>query len=488
MRRMQSSIDPQLLLCQVSPAIGRTRKALTCTSAVASLAPSRGGPGMPVKNEDIRRAVDAGLDETVEFLAEMIRHPSIAGSEGEVQQLIAERFGKLDVDVESMPVPDTLKEDPEYSRTDAAKSYEGRENLVVTRKGSGGGKRLLLNSHSDVVSADEWPGAFTPKTANGAMHGRGSADAKGCVATMFLVNRVLDALGIETKGDLVSTVVIEEEIGGNGSLALIRQGLLADAVVVLEITDLQFCIANRGAVWFQLEVDGRAAHMGGITEGVSAVEKAWEAIELWRSYEQRLIEDAKSQPLFAEYERPTQLNIGMMRGGEWPSMVPAHCLVEGGVGFLPNTSLAEVKAELKRLIEERGDGWLRSHYRLGFNKLHNDAYETPADAPIVQTMSASLQQAGLDGTPRGWISSCDARLWAKIGGMPTVVFGPGSLKMAHSDRECVKIADIARAGVGLVRTVVDWCGVDAGRTTENTEDTENDRGEGNDNGDGLSRG
>jgi acetylornithine deacetylase len=413
---------------------------------------------VPIKADDIRQAVDAGLDVTVEFLEEMIRHPSIAGSEGEVQRLIAERFQELGVTVDAMPVPERLKDDPEYSGRDTAKPYTGRANLVVRRAGKGGGRSLLLNSHSDLVSADDWPGAFTPKIANGVVHGRGSADAKGCVATMYLVNRALGRLGVRTKGDLVTTVVIEEEIGGNGSLALIRQGVRADAAVVLEITDLRLCIANRGAVWFQLEVDGRPTHMGSITDGVSAVEKAWEAIELWRSYEQRLIEDAKTQALFAEYERPAQLNVGMIRGGEWPSMVPAHCRVEGGVGFLPNTSLDQVKAEMVRLIEERGDAWLRSHYRLGFNRLHNDAYHTPADDPFVRAMSASVRAAELDGTPRGWISSCDARLWAKVGGMPTVVFGPGSLKLAHSDRECVKIADVARAAAALVRTVIDWCG------------------------------
>ena len=301
---------------------------------------------MSVKASDIRQAVDAGLDSTVEFLTEMIRFKSVAGCEGDVQRCIAERFRELDLDVEAVTVPEDLKDDPEYSASKTVEPYEGRPDLVVRRAGSGGGRSLLLNSHCDVVSAEDWSQAFTPKVANGMVHGRGAADAKGCVATMYLVNRALKKLGVQTKGDLLTAVVIEEEIGGNGSLALIRQGVSADAVVVLEITDLQFCIANRGAVWFQLEVEGKPTHMGSITDGVSAVEKAWEAVELWRSYEQKLIEGAKTQALFAEYERPAQLNVGMISGGEWPSTVPAHCRVEGGVGFLPDTSLDDVKKEM----------------------------------------------------------------------------------------------------------------------------------------------
>jgi len=232
----------------------------------------------------------------------------------------------------------------------------------------------------------------------------------------------------------------------------------ADAVVVLEITDLAFCIANRGAVWFQLDVEGRPTHMGSITEGISAIEKANEVIAIWRGYERELIESAKTQSLFAEYERPTQLCVGMIAGGEWPSMVPARCHVEGGIGFLPDRSLAEVKGALADLIEGRGDAWLRSHYRLAFDKLHNDAFETPADDAFVASMGASVASAGLDATPKGWISSCDARLWRKVGGMPTVVFGPGTLKSAHSDNESVKIADIQTAARALVMTAIDWCG------------------------------
>ena len=49
------------------------------------------------------------------------------------------------------------------------------------------------------------------------------------------------------------------------------------------------------------------------------------------------------------------LNLGMIQGGAWPSMVPEECVVEGGVGFLPNRSLAQVKQELTAAIESSPD-------------------------------------------------------------------------------------------------------------------------------------
>jgi len=413
---------------------------------------------MPVKLSDIDKAIDAATEDAVEFLTGMIRLDSVQGNEREVQTFVAENFRRLGLDVQLVAIPEEIIRDPQYTDSANRKPYKGRKNLVIRRRGRGGGKSLLLNSHSDVVPAGEWSEGLSPSVAGGVITGRGAADAKGCVATMHLLNRVLEDLRIETRGDLVTTVVIEEEIGGNGSLALIRHGSRADAVVVLEVTDLRFCVANRGAVWFQLDVEGKPTHMGTIAEGVSAVDEALKAIDIWRTYEQELVEGARTQELFAEYDRPAQLCIGMIRGGEWPSMVPAHCHVEGGIGFLPDRSLEEVKRELVRRLEEHGDPWLRSHYRLSFNKLHNDAFVTPLDDPFVASMRRSLEAAGLDGTPKGWILSCDGRLWRNIARVPTVVFGPGSLKLAHSNRESVKVQDIRAASRGLLRTVIDWCG------------------------------
>ncbi|HUW55717.1 MAG TPA: M20/M25/M40 family metallo-hydrolase [Planctomycetota bacterium] len=413
---------------------------------------------MTVERKEIERAVREAVDDAVDFLTGMMAFESVQGGEKEVQALARDAFATLDLETELVPIPEEITGDPEYTQSPTRKPYTGRGNLVIRRPGTGGGKSLLLNSHTDVVPVGEWTEGRTPVVAGGVVTGRGAADAKGCVAAMYLVNRALNDLGVETRGNLLTTVVIEEEVGGNGSLALIRQGTKADAVVVLEVTDLAFCVANRGAVWFQLDVEGRPTHMGSITEGVSAIDEAMKAVEIWRAYEQELIEGAKSQELFAGYERPTQLCVGMIRGGEWPSMVPAHCHVEGGIGFLPDRSLAQVTEDLTRWIESRGDKWLRSHYKLSFNKLHNDAFATPMDEAIVVSMRKSLSAAGLDGTPRGWISSCDARLWSKVARLPTVVFGPGTLKAAHSDAESVKVEDIRSAAAGLVQTIIDWCG------------------------------
>ncbi len=391
-----------------------------------------------VSPKRIEKVLGTHVEEAREFLCSLIRFPSTQGQEAEVQEFARERFADLGCDAELTPIPEDITRDPEYTASDDGQSYAGRGNLVVRISGEASGRSLILTSHNDVVPAGEWANAFSPRVEGDLVIGRGASDCKGNVTVLYLVAKALKDLGIRLAGDLEMQVVIEEEVGGNGSLALIRQGHRADGVVVLECCDLKVHPANRGVIWFRATVEGRPVHMGNIREGVSAIDTTYRLIDIWRRLEQRVVAESADHPLFAMYEQPVQMNVGTMHAGEWPSMVPARSVIEGGFGFLPNRSLEDIKRDLRRSIEEEGDDWLRSHYTLEVPKLHNDAFETPVDHPLVTGLSESAEEVGLEGTPTGWIVSCDARLFAKVGGMPTAVFGAGTLRAAHSDRETVR--------------------------------------------------
>jgi len=406
----------------------------------------------------VRKVLQKHAEETREFLCDLIRHPSTQGREAEVQEYTRQRFAELGLASELVPIPEDLAEDPEYTASENQQPYGGRGNVVVQLGGRGSGRSLILNSHNDVVPAADWAEAYTPTVEGDRVFGRGAADCKGNVAVMYLLARALGDLGVELAGALELQVVIEEEVGGNGALALIRQGHKADGAVVLECCDLKLHPANRGVVWFRVTVEGKPVHMGRIREGVSAIDKTYDLIRIWRRLEERVIAESAGQPLFAMYQQPIQMNVGVMKAGEWPAMVPARSVIEGGFGFLPNRSLDDIKRDLRRSIEEEGDPWLRSHYTLEFPKLHNDAFETPVTEPLVQEFSEVMGTVGLEGTPTGWIVSCDARLLAKVGGMPVIVFGVGTLSDAHSDAESVKLTDIVRAAETLVFFTTRWCG------------------------------
>jgi acetylornithine deacetylase len=410
-----------------------------------------------VEKKRLREILAGFVPRVRELLADMIAFPSTHGNESEVQAYLEGKWEDAGFTVERRPIPEDIKADPEYSCPAEDRDFRGRDNLVVRVESSGPGRSVIINSHVDIVPASEWPGAFQSRIEEDLIYGRGACDAKGSVATMYLTACALRELGVQPGGEVMYQMVIDEEVGGNGSLALIREGIQADGVVVLEPTELAFHPANRGAIWFRFDFQGKPCHMGRKHTGINAIDLAYEAIGILYEYEKELIGDKESQPLFAHYEVPTQVNVGTLHAGEYPSIVAGSAVMEGGIGFLPIRSMAQVKKDLVRRIEQRGSEALKSRYRLAFPKLHNDSYETPIDHPLVKTFHTATKETDAREDITGWNVSCDARLFAKIGGMPTVVFGPGNIQSAHSAEERVSLSEIVTAAETLIRFIEKWC-------------------------------
>lgn len=409
-------------------------------------------------NTEIAAVVEKHADEAREFLMDMIRFESVPGKETDAVFFCNGKFAQAGCECRLVPISNDIKDDPEYSFSDNPMFYDGRSNLVAYRRGSGGGKSVILQSHIDVVPGGEWREAFSPRSKDHLIVGRGALDAKGQIAAIWLAMKALDAMHTKLAGDIQAQVVVEEETGGNGALSLIREGYTADAVVVLEGTDLQIHPANRGAIWFRISIEGMPRHMGRKHEGISAIDLSYKVIQALYEYEKRIVADSANYPGFERYESPVQVNVGMLHSGTWPAMVPADAVIEGGVGFLPNRSMEQVKNEVREAIAGIDDKWLQEHIKIEFPKLHNDSYETDYSHPSVTALRDACHESGLASEVFGWNVSCDARLYARVGGMPTMVFGPGSIVDAHAKNEKIDFGQVTKAAEAIVRFVVAWCG------------------------------
>lgn len=414
---------------------------------------------MSLDCREISSVVQAHRDQAVSWLCDLIRFPSTQGHEAEVQAYVLRVLREIGLDADYRPIPETLVDDPEYTHSEDAAPYEGRANVVGVWGGDAGGS-VIVQSHSDVVPAAGWEDAFEPRYDGEHVVGRGASDAKGQIVTLWLALTALRELGFRPSGRVEAQVVIEEEPGGNGALALIRQGCAADGVVVMEASGLDVFPANRGALWFRARTTGRSLHMGRRHEGVNAIEKMMEVIARLLAYEERLIAASRGQPLFARYENPVQLCLGTIRAEGWPSMVAGECVLEGGVGFLPNKSMEEIKQELLAAVLATEDEWLRDHFELTFPKLHNDAYEIDPAHPLVTSLNQAVRDCGFPSDVYGWNVSCDARLYAKLAGLPTVVYGPSDIRQAHSAGESLRVDDMLAAASGLAVFLSRWCGGD----------------------------
>ena len=222
--------------------------------------------------EAVDAAIGDGAEAAFSFLERLVASPSTVGRERDAQQVVAAELGRLGFTVTELPVPAGTADAAPGGVAQA--SYAGRPN-VLGLINPGGSPSLLLNGHVDVVPAESgrWAGdPFTPVRADGWLTGRGAGDMKGGFAMGLLAVAALRRVAPGAiAGQLGFLSVIEEECTGNGTLAACRAGVLADAAVLLEPTDLHLLLGGTGIVWAEIEVDGVAAHAEAADRAVNPV-------------------------------------------------------------------------------------------------------------------------------------------------------------------------------------------------------------------------
>jgi acetylornithine deacetylase len=394
--------------------------------------------------------------KTKALLLDLIRIPSTRGNEGPATRLLAERIKPFVDECQFVQIPDSIQDDPDYAFRLPAFTYKNTPQLECVIKGKSERSRIVFNAHLDVVPASEGQDlAFQPREEDGKVYGRGAVDDKGQVATLFALAVAIKENGICPPGDMIFHFVVEEENGGNGTLAMVRRGVKADAAIVLEATEFHVVPAVRGAVWFELETYGRAAHSGNIAGRVSALDKAFEAIKLFKEYHDHLLAESRQVPLFEEYEDPMPLTIGQCEAGNWPASVPAKAVMKGLLGFLPNTNRKEVQKGLLKVLENAPDEWLRQNFKLTFPMLNSDGNMLPVDHPLVEKFLLALDTNWMPRRVQAMTAACDAWFYNNLAGIPTLVFGGGSLGCAHAKDEHIRLEDIFLATAVLYSFAMD---------------------------------
>ncbi|MHB9131528.1 MAG: M20/M25/M40 family metallo-hydrolase [Armatimonadota bacterium] len=404
--------------------------------------------------DDIRAAVNAIRGETETFLCDLIRFPSTPGKEAEAMAYAAKRFAELG-EVTQVPLSNALREDEDFADPIPGIEYDGRYNVRMRVPGAGG-KSLLFNTHLDVVppsQGQERP--WDPQVNDGVIYARGACDAKGQAAAIFTAFTALKRLGITPPGDLIAHLVVEEECGGNGTMAMARTGEKADGCIVLEPTDLRIFSSVRGAVWFRVTCTGKAGHSGRAGDTVSALKMAIKVTEILEGYHDRLLAASRGIELFDQFPNPMPVTFGKLAAGDWPATAPSRAVIEGVLGLLPNKTRYQVMDEMRQAIIDEGDEWLREHFQLEFMYRH-DSHVLATDHPLVTGLQACCREAGAAGEVTAMTASCDSWFYNNQLGIPTVVFGPGTLRFAHSNEEQIRLDEITEAAAILVQFILRW--------------------------------
>ncbi len=399
------------------------------------------------------RVLDA-IDEhaLVEHLVEMIRVPSITGSDAEsdLQHAYAARLAMLGFDVDTWKLDlDGLAEHPDHPGTEAPR-VEGHG--VVGVLGPSGVPALVLQGHMDVVPTgdlDRWhdQDPWSGEIRHNAVHGRGACDMKAGAAANLAVARALVVSGVRLEEPLALHAVISEEDGGLGAFATMLRGHRGEAAVITEPTSGNIVVANAGALTFELRVRGSATHGSSRLSGHSAIDaylplhKAMLELEGERN--------ARSDPLFLGNPLPYPISIGTLRAGDWASSVPDLLVAEGRLGVQLDEPPASARAALHRAIVDAcaGDPWLRDHpVEITWTGGQFASGRIEATDPLVNDVIDAVRVAEhRDPALSGASYGSDLRLYNAMGGIPTLHYGPGDVRLAHGPQEQVDIAELIRA-------------------------------------------
>ena len=338
------------------------------------------------------------------------------------------------------------------------------------------GPTLVLNGHLDVVPADAelWDtDPFEPSWDGDDLTARGAADMKaGFAACVFAALDAREAIetgdpdasdaATDAGGVVNGRVVVEgvagEEEGGIGAAAAALSNpypFERDAAVVAEPTDLRCVTATEGTVMKRLHLQGRSAHAATRWVGESVlphfetVREAFEKLEAERA-------ESVTHPLYGEFSIPWPVCCGRVEAGSWASTVPATLTAEWRIGVAPGETVSEVEAQFAERLAEvvADDDWLAAHPPT-FERftIQFEPAEIPPDEPVVGALQSAMTDAGLPETdPQGATYGADSRHYVAAG-IPTVLFGPGTIEQAHFPNETVHWPDVATARAVLAGTV-----------------------------------
>ncbi|GAA1819718.1 M20/M25/M40 family metallo-hydrolase [Agromyces neolithicus] len=321
-----------------------------------------------------------------------------------------------------------------------------RPSVLARRRGTGGGRTLLLAGHLDTVggagswqASGSWP-ASEAAAVVGAPHadrivGRGAYDMAGGLAAAMVAAAAAPA---DLHGDIVLAFAADEEFGSVGMeelLAAIDAEAEAshfpsprpDAAVVLEPTDLEVTLAHRGFAWYRVEYEGRAAHGSQPELGIDAIDRAVDGLVALRGLAAEL--DARPRhPLLGS----GSMRVSTIDGGTDAATVADRCVIVVERRSLPGEP--DPGPELERVLAPSLPARI---VRL----VARPAMEADAGAPIARAVLAAVEQkTGAPAVRRGDPWWTDAGLVADAG-IPVVLVGPTG-GGAHADEEWVSIASL----------------------------------------------
>jgi acetylornithine deacetylase/succinyl-diaminopimelate desuccinylase-like protein len=310
----------------------------------------------------------------------------------------------------------------------------GRSNLLARLAPSRAKRRVVLAPHMDTVGhAGMADSLFKPAKRGDRLFGRGACDTKGSIAAMLTaLLQVAQSKSRPQETEIILTALVDEESNQSGSRALVAGGFRADLAIVGEPTLLRVITAHKGDLWLTLRTRGKAAHGSRPELGRNAVHAMARVVDwLETDYARQLAK--KSHPLLG----PATVNVGSIRGGTQPNIVPDFCEISVDRRTIPGENDTKIIRDLRAQLRARG---LTVEVSDDKSAAPCRPMETDSRLPLVQSLLKTVKQR----SPLGAHFFSDAAVFANAG-TPAVLFGPGDIAQAHTADEWISLRALDRA-------------------------------------------
>jgi len=326
---------------------------------------------------------------------------------------------------------------------------QGRCTVLGRVRGSGGGRSLMWNAHLDTVDVEGMPEPFSGAIRDGRLYGRGSFDMKGSLAACMAAAKAVCDNGVRLRGDLFVGAVADEEYGSLGTTDLLRH-VVPDAAIVTEPTALETCLAHKGYLWVEVEVEGRAAHGSKFELGIDANIK----MGLFLHELARLEKELRTRPPH-RLVGPPSLHAALLKGGSGLSTYAASSVLHIERRLVPGETEAQAVDEIQQIADRlaREDADFRARVKCYFAR---EPFEVSEEAAIVKVVDrAAAKVRGREPRHIGDTPWMDAALF-RAAGVETVVFGAAGAG-AHAAVEWVDVESVLQLAEILAEAAVDYC-------------------------------
>jgi len=385
--------------------------------------------------DKIKKEIEKLKSKYINFLSELVRIPSVYGSELKAQNYVKKQMLKLGLEVKEY-----------YSRDD-------KESLniagILKGKNSSKYKSLILNAHCDIAPVIyNKKKEFSGRNENGLLFGRGAQDDKAGIAIILMIVEIIKNLNIELKGDLIIETVIEDETTGNGSKTLCDNGILADGVIICDGTwHNRIIYGHLGQVWLTIEING--------IEAPACVEyrvknPIYTGMAIIKKIKQYILKLQKTYPKFENLDNSYFVNIGSFISEGWHGATPKKVVIKLQIGFGPDKTCEEIIDDIKNICKKIDEAVIVKEYLL-----KTSSYKTNKNNYLINKLKKTiLKNTGCNPEIVAVSGHCDMRHFKTEN---ICLYGPGGGKNAHCSGEYYMLEHFPIVGECILDFIMEWC-------------------------------